>query len=303
MPDHDSRFPSGKRGYSNSYSPPGRQRDNTVGATNYIEVLSTSGLSGYALTSATAPTSRTPDPQSLVRESTSYQVDLLGLLETWKEKTRDLWFRRNGIDAPSTETRFDKLIPELHGADYAQQHFSAVISRGFTDAIAANEPRFIAINDSPPTCDSGVRNPLYVAHNSSNPAESVSQNGRSYNLNPQGLPYTTEDSRQPSYHAPITHSHESNKLSQAISISGKIEPAAQVLAVTTSDSGDPQSITLLRNKSPSSDWGETYRGIIRVQRPAGVKWNEPIRCAYISPITGSSCRTSVKRGPDLERHL
>lgn len=59
----------------------------------------------------------------------------------------------------------------------------------------------------------------------------------------------------------------------------------------------------VRRGNSASERGKNAAGTIRVHRPAGVKWNQRTRCAYINPVTGLQCRTSAGRGPDLERHL
>ncbi|KAF8605561.1 hypothetical protein BDV93DRAFT_521409 [Ceratobasidium sp. AG-I] len=59
----------------------------------------------------------------------------------------------------------------------------------------------------------------------------------------------------------------------------------------------------VRRGNSASDRGKNAAGTIRVHRPAGIKWNQRTRCAYINPVTGLQCRTSAGRGPDLERHL
>ncbi|KAG9093806.1 hypothetical protein FS749_013705, partial [Ceratobasidium sp. UAMH 11750] len=59
----------------------------------------------------------------------------------------------------------------------------------------------------------------------------------------------------------------------------------------------------IRRGNSAGDRGKNAAGGIRVQRPAGIKWNQRTRCAYINPVTGLQCRTSAGRGPDLERHL
>lgn len=50
----------------------------------------------------------------------------------------------------------------------------------------------------------------------------------------------------------------------------------QILAVTTSETSKGGLITLLRKHNQDTEWRENKRGIIRVQRPTGVKWNQPM---------------------------
>ncbi|CAE6418556.1 unnamed protein product [Rhizoctonia solani] len=71
----------------------------------------------------------------------------------------------------------------------------------------------------------------------------------------------------------------------------------ELVASATSETGDRVVYA-----TPDHGGGHSH-GKIRVCRPPGVRWNETMQCAYISPITGFCCKVKLNRGPDLERHL
>ncbi|CAE6448027.1 unnamed protein product [Rhizoctonia solani] len=72
---------------------------------------------------------------------------------------------------------------------------------------------------------------------------------------------------------------------------------ASLMAATTSE-------VRYREVYASLDHAEACNsGKIRVRRPSGVRWNETMHCAYVSPITGCRCGIRLNQGPDSERHL
>lgn len=123
--------------------------------------------------------------------------------------------------------------------------------------------------------------------------------------------------------SPVSEIHETRATSPAGSASAvnavaeestspkpiaKLDPTTSTPVMTRSRSVEGTSagqpgIGPARRGNSASERGKNAAGAIRVHRPAGIKWNQRTRCAYINPVTGLQCRTSAGRGPDLERHL
>lgn len=71
--------------------------------------------------------------------------------------------------------------------------------------------------------------------------------------------------------------HEMQSTPMEVIILGQPENPTQILAMTSSETNHDGEIALLRRGNADAEWGENHRGIIRVHRPAGVKWNQPMQ--------------------------
>ncbi|KAG9126178.1 hypothetical protein FRC07_004556 [Ceratobasidium sp. 392] len=111
----------------------------------------------------------------------------------------------------------------------------------------------------------------------------------------------TSPSRSPSTSEPVIAEPPSSSTNEADVMTEN--PAGARAKSVDSVSHGHSAMGPIRRGNSAGDRGKSAAGNIRVQRPAGIKWNQRTRCAYINPVTGLQCRTSAGRGPDLERHL
>ncbi|KAG9094483.1 hypothetical protein FRC06_010768 [Ceratobasidium sp. 370] len=111
----------------------------------------------------------------------------------------------------------------------------------------------------------------------------------------------TSPARSPSTSEPVAAEPPSSSTNEA-NVTAESPTGPRAKSVDSVSHGHP-AMGPIRRGTSAGDRGKNAAGSIRVQRPAGIKWNQRTRCAYINPATGLQCRTSAGRGPDLERHL
>lgn len=66
--------------------------------------------------------SHPPGWPDLANPESPYERDRLLLRQVWQQTVRDQWLRRNGINALSTDTQYDRFIPELRAGEYTDRY-------------------------------------------------------------------------------------------------------------------------------------------------------------------------------------
>ncbi|QRW10556.1 hypothetical protein RhiLY_09555 [Ceratobasidium sp. AG-Ba] len=304
-----------------------------------------------------------------------YEYDRLVLRQAWEQRTREQWFRRNGITASSADQQYDRFIPELRVGEYVERYLARpdVPRRPSIDASMqaayvadVHEPHPQRIDPAVEYSALSTSNQYYQPHvfndqssqsipsstinlssiHDSIPSPSTVHIPNTFSLHPpyreRTSAYSPTDTESPTNLHPTTHTsklsaspvtvlsplgsdaaesplsdsyhpHPTSPVTSEPVISDpiasptteleiKTEPPNEVRAKSEDSSGHAAMGPIRRGNS-AGDRGKNAAGAIRVQRPAGIKWNQRTRCAYINPVTGLQCRTSAGRGPDLERHL
>jgi hypothetical protein len=60
-----------------------------------------------------------------INSESPYEHDRAVLRQVWEQRIRGNWFRRNGINALSTDMQYDRFIPELRAGEYAERYFGS----------------------------------------------------------------------------------------------------------------------------------------------------------------------------------